>query len=221
MGEGGENERESWRKGERERQGWEQERRGRDDSENQRAMRLPLSWRMQGVMIVRERHDAESREKWETGNFPASPRLLAAFFPAFHLRCRVPKISELAASFLPGAPLKFSHCDEWSLRSGLECRCCLSVPVEVAAASPFHGLASVDKNSLLSSTVGAFERLSGTNGWGNALSAHPSVAMVVQINKGQISEGQWKRTGPRSNIKTVLLFASAGSTGYVCHKLPE
>lgn len=63
MGEGGENERESWRKGERERQGWEQERRGRDDSENQRAMRLPLSWRMQGVMIVRERHDTESREK--------------------------------------------------------------------------------------------------------------------------------------------------------------
>lgn len=58
-------------------------------------------------------------------------------FPAFHLRCRVPKISKLAASFLPRPPLKLSHCDEWSLRCDWERRCFLSVPVEVAVASVF------------------------------------------------------------------------------------
>lgn len=58
-------------------------------------------------------------------------------FPAFHLRCWVPKISKLAASFLLRPPLKLSHCDEWSLRCDWERRCFLSVPVEVAVASLF------------------------------------------------------------------------------------
>lgn len=114
---------------------------------------------MQGVMIVRKRHDAESRESERQRTFP--PLHASSLpFPAFHLRCRVPKISKLAASFLPGAPLKFSHCDEWSLRSGRECRCCLSVPVEVAVASLFLGRADMNKNSLQSSSVGVLVCLS-------------------------------------------------------------
>lgn len=45
------------------------------------------------------------------------------------------------------------------------------------------------------------------------LTAHLSVVIEVQINEGQINEGQRERTGRRSKIQTDLLFASAGSAG--------
>lgn len=81
--------------------------------------------------------ESESRRTFPPHHASALP------FPAFHLRCRVPKISKLAASFLPsvlpGHPLKFSHCFEWSLQWDWERRCFLSVQVKVAVASPLIG----------------------------------------------------------------------------------
>lgn len=108
-------------------------------------------------------------------------------FPAFHLRCWVPKISKLAASFLLRPPLKLSHCDEWSLRCDWERRCFLSVPVEVAVASLFLRRAKFFALHICGSVC----------------------VWTVFFVYLHICQYEW-----REDRRTELLFASAGWAGF-------
>lgn len=115
------------------------------------------SYRMHGVMMVRETWCRKSKVRDRNLSRLSTP-------PLCHFQCFIwdAECLKLASwqlpSFLPSrAPLKFSHCVEWSLRWVWECRCFLSTPVKAAVASLFFIGASVSKNSMQSSFAGVFE----------------------------------------------------------------
>lgn len=101
-------------------------------------------------MIARKTR-AESGESERQRSFP--PLHASSLpFPAFHLRCTVPKISRLAASFLcshPGPPLKLCGGAERSLRWDWKRRCFLSVPVEEQHSAVFFCRSDVRPTLLL------------------------------------------------------------------------